>query len=226
MLVKNWMSQPAITVNENDSMQDAIQIIMKNSISILPVIKKETLVGVITDGDLKRASASDATSLEIHELFYLISKIKLKEIMSAPPITVPPDFTVEETAETLLTNKISGVPVVDHRGRVSGVITRNDLFRVMIALTGVEKRGVQFALLIEDRPGAIKEIADIIRYFGGRMVSILTSYDGSPAGYRKLYLRAYQLDRKKLALLTKELKEKATMLYMVDHRKNIRETYS
>ena len=118
------------------------------------------------------------------------------------------------------------MPVVDHRGRVSGVITRNDLFRVMIALTGVEKRGVQFAFLIEDRPGSIKAIADIIRHFGGRMVSILTTYDGSPAGYRKLYLRAYQLDREKLALLIRELKEKATMLYAVDHRKNIRKAYS
>ncbi len=114
MLVKNWMSQPAITVNEKDSMQDATKIMKKNNISILPVLKKEILVGVITDGDLKRASASDATSLEIHELFYLISKIKIKDIMSGTPITVPPDFTVEETAEILLKNKISGVPVVDY----------------------------------------------------------------------------------------------------------------
>ncbi len=226
MLVKNWMSQPAITVNENDSMQDAITVIKENNISILPVMKKEKLVGVITDRDLKRASASDATSLEIHELFYLISKITLKGIMSTPPIAVPPDFTVEETAEILLKNKISGVPVVDHQGRVSGIITQNDLFRVMIALTGVEKRGVQFAFLIEDRPGSIQEIADIIRHFGGRMVSILTSYDEAPAGYRKLYLRAYQIDREKFAQLKEDLKEKATMLYVVDHRKNKREVYS
>lgn len=225
MLVKNWMSQPAITVNEKDSMQDATKIMKKNNISILPVLKKEILVGVITDGDLKRASASDATSLEIHELFYLISKIKIKDIMSGTPITVPPDFSVEETAEILLKNKISGVPVVDNQGHVLGIITQNDLFKVLMALTGVEKRGVQFAFLIEDRPGSIKEIADVIRNYDGRMVSILTSYEQAPAGYRKLYLRVYQMDREKLVDLKKELKEKATMLYLVDHRENKREVY-
>ena len=225
MLVKNWMSQPAITVNEKDSMQDATKIMKKNNISILPVLKKEILVGVITDGDLKRASASDATSLEIHELFYLISKIKIKDIMSGTPITVPPDFSVEETAEILLKNKISGVPVVDNQGHVLGIITQNDLFKVLMALTGVEKRGVQFAFLIEDRPGSIKEIANVIRNYDGRMVSILTSYEQAPAGYRKLYLRVYQMDREKLVDLKKELKEKATMLYLVDHRENKREVY-
>lgn len=226
MLVKNWMSQPAITVNVNDSMQKATKIMRENNISILPVIKEERLVGVVTDRDLKRASASDATCLEIHELIYLISKIKVKEIMSGRPITVPPDFTVEETAEVLLKNKISGVPVVDSQGQVLGVITQNDLFKMLITLTGVEKRGVQFALLVEDSPGSIKDIADVIRNYDGRMVSILTSYDEAPAGYRKLYLRAYQMDREKLSSLKKELKEKATMLYMVDHRKNERKVYS
>jgi len=225
MLVKNWMSQPAITVNEKDSMQDATKIMKKNNISIIPVLKKEILVGVITDGDLKRASASDATSLEIHELFYLISKIKIKDIMSGTPITVPPDFSVEETAEILLKNKISGVPVVDNQGHVLGIITQNDLFKVLMALTGVEKRGVQFAFLIEDRPGSIKEIADVIRNYDGHMVSILTSYEQAPAGYRKLYLRVYQMDREKFVDLKKELKEKATMLYLVDHRENKREVY-
>jgi acetoin utilization protein AcuB len=217
------MSHPVIIVNEKDSMNDAIKIIKENHISILPVMKKEELVGVITDGDLKRASASDASSLEIYELLYLISKIKIKDIMSRAPITVSPDFSVEEAAEILLKNRISGAPVVDNQGQVLGVITQNDLFKVLIALTGLEKRGVQFAFLIEDRAGSIKEIADVIRNYDGRVVSILTSYEQAPAGYRKLYLRVYQMDREKLIDLKKELKEKATMLYLVDHRENKRE---
>lgn len=226
MLVKYWMSKPAITIDLKDSMSDAMKLLRENNISMLPVMKKERLVGVITDRDLKKASASDATTLDIHELLYLISKIKIKDIMSGSPITVLPDLTVEETAEILLKNKISGVPVVDKKGPVLGVITQNDLFKMLITLTGVEKRGVQFAFLIEDSPGSIKEIADIVRNYDGRMVSILTSYEQAPAGYRKLYLRAYQMDWKKISQLKKELKEKATMLYMVDHRNNEREVYS
>jgi acetoin utilization protein AcuB len=134
------MSAPPITIDMNDSMQDAIKLIRENNINMLPVINKQRLVGVVTDGDLKRASASDATTLEIHELLYLITKIKIKDILTKDPITVLPDFSVEETAEVLLKNRISGVPVMDVKGLVLGIITQNDLFRVLISLTGVEKK--------------------------------------------------------------------------------------
>ena len=224
MLVANWMSKKVITADANDSMQDAMKLMKENDISLLPVMKKGKLVGVVTDRDLKRASASDATTLEVHELLFLISKIKLKDIMTKDPITIPYDFTVEETAEVLLTNNISGAPVVDDQGPV-GVITKNDLFKVLIALTGVGKRGIQFAFRIEDRPGSIKEVADIIRAHGGRMASILSSYEGVEEGYRKVYIRMFNIDRPQLENLKEELSKKADLLYMVDHRKNVREIY-
>jgi len=101
---------------------------------------------------------------------------------------------------------------VDKQGEVVGIMTQNHLFRVLMSLTGVEKRGVQFAFLFEDRPGSIKPLADVIRHYEGRLVSTLTSYEQSPAGYRKLYIRAYQINRKKLIQLKKDLQEKAAML--------------
>lgn len=225
MLVKNWMSTSVITIDENRSMQDAVKVLKENNIRILPVMKKEKLVGIVTDRDLKKASASDATLLDVHELVYLMAKIKVKHLMTKNPITVPIDFTVEETAEVLLSNKISGLPVLDHERKLVGVITQSDLFKAMIALTGIGKKGIQFAFQLEDRPGSIKEIADIIRKYGVRMVSILTTYEGVPDGYRKVYIRVSQVDRNKLAGLQKEMQEKATMLYMVDHRENRREIY-
>ena len=128
-------------------------------------------------------------------------------------------------ALNLLKNKISGAPVTDKKGNVVGVITQDDLFQVLISLTGVGKRGIQFAFQLEDRPGSIKEIADIIREYGGRMVSILSSYDRVEPGHRKVYIRMYGIDRLKLPKLKEELKEKATLLYMVDLRENKREIY-
>ncbi len=226
MLVKNWMSKGVITVDADDSMSEATRIIKEQNIGMLPVMKNGKLVGVITDRDLKRASASDANSLEIHELLYLLLKIKAEEVMSKDPITVPQDFTVEETAEILMKNKISGVPVVNEGGQVVGVITKNDLFKVMISLTGISNRGVQFALIMEDRPGYIKEVTDVIRKYDGRMVSILSSYDRVEKGYRKVYIRFYGIDRSKLSQLKEEVKEKGKLLYMVDLRENKREIYS
>jgi acetoin utilization protein AcuB len=226
MLVRNWMSKNVITVDVDDSMQQAITLMKEHSIRILPVLKKGKLVGVVTDRDLKRASPSDATTLDVHEMLYLISKVKVKDIMAKQPITVPADFTVEETAELLLKHKISGIPVTGDRGQLVGVITQQDLFKVLITLTGVGKRGVQFAFQLEDRAGSIKEVTDIIRGYGGRMVSILSSQEHAPAGYRHVYIRVYGVDRGKMPQLQKELKSKSIMLYMVDHRENKREIFA
>jgi acetoin utilization protein AcuB len=225
MLVKNWMSKDLITVDVEDSMQDAMKLLKENDIRMLPVMKKGKLVGIITDRDLKRASASDATTLEIHELLYLLSEIKVKEIMTKDPITVRFDHTLEETAQVLLENKISGAPVVNYDDKIVGTITQSDIFRALVSLTGLRKRGISFSFFIEDSPGSIKNVTDVIRKSGGRMASILSSYDQVPAGYRKVYIRMYNIDRARLPQLREELREKAALLYMVDHRENRREIY-
>jgi acetoin utilization protein AcuB len=212
MLVRDWMSKNVVSVGEDESMQRATAIMKEHKIRMLPVIKNGKLVGVVSDTDLKRASASDATTLDVHELLYLLSKIKVKDIMAKDPVTVPVDWTVEETAEVLLKNKISGVPVVDAKGQV-------------IELSGLGKRGVQFAFKTEDHPGTIKDLTDIIRNHGGRIASILGSYERMPAGYRMVYIRAYDVDRGTLPQLQKELQQKASLYYVVDHRENRREIF-
>ncbi len=219
------MSKTVVTADINDSMQDAVKLLKQNNISMLPVMKNGKLVGIVTDRDLKRASASDATTLEVHELLFLISKIKIKEIMTKDPVSIPIDFTVEEAAEILLEKNISGAPVVDGQGKVVGTITKGDMFRVLIALTGVGKRGIQFAFEVEDRPGSIRELTDVIRHYGGRMVSILSTYEHVRKGYRKVFIRMYGVDRDKLPQLEKDLGEKAKYLYLVDHRENRREIF-
>ena len=242
MLVKNWMSKPVITVDINDSMQKAIKIFKENNINMIPVLdrgnligvitesdvlREGQLIGVITESDLKKATSSGKTSINVNELIYLAAtRIKLEGLVTRDPITVSEDLTVEETAEILLAKKLSGVPVVNAQGALVGIITQHDLFKALISLTGVSKRGIQFALLVEDRPGAIKEVTDIIRNYGCRMSSILSSYDRAPTGFRNVYIRFFQIDRKKLPLLQKEIKEKAKILYMVDHRENKREIFS
>jgi acetoin utilization protein AcuB len=226
MLVKGWMSREVITIEENDSMQEALKLLKEHDIRMLPVMKKGKLVGIVTDRDLKKASPSDATTLEVHELLYLLTQIKVKEIMTRDPITVPPDYTVEETAQVLLENKISGAPVMDKTGKVIGTITQTDLFRVLISLTGVASGGIQFGFYLEDKPGSIKQVADIIRQYGGRMVSILTSYDGVADGYRNVFIRMHSVERSKLQSLKDKLSEKATLLYMIDQRQNKREIFS
>ncbi len=225
MLVKYWMTRQVITVDADESMQQAMTLMREHNVRMLPVMKKGKLVGVISDTDLKRASASDATTLDVHELLYLISKIKVKDIMAKKPVTVPEDWTVEETAELLMDKKISGVPVTNAQGNLVGIITRDDLFKVLISLSGLGKRGVQFAFQIDDRPGSIKELTDIIRSYGGRIASILGTYERVPPGQRLVYLRIYDVDRSRLSELQDDLQQKAVLLYMVDHRENTRQVF-
>jgi acetoin utilization protein AcuB len=230
MLVKDWMSTDVITVDVQDTLQQAIKLSMENRVSLLPVLEEGKLVGVVTDRDMKRASPSDAALMDIQHILYHLSRLEVGAIMTRYPTTIPPDLTIEEAAAVLLNNKISGAPVVDEQGAIKGVITKNDLFRAMISLSGLSKRGVQFGLLLEDRPGSIKEVTDILRKHNARLVSILSSHDKSPEGYRHVYVRAYNVDRAMLPKVKEEirevLKEKARLLHMVDHRENKREIYA
>ncbi|MEW6530016.1 MAG: CBS and ACT domain-containing protein [Thermodesulfobacteriota bacterium] len=225
MLVKYWMRRAVITVNAGDSMQEAITKMKEYFVQLLPVLKDGSLVGVITDRDLKRASASDATSLDVHELAYLIAKITCEEIMSKNPITVPPDFTLEEAAALLLHHKISGAPVVDNAGRLVGTIGQRDIYRALLSLTGFEKRGLQLAFDIADRAGSIKQLTDVVRKCRGRLVSVLSSYERASSGRRHVYIRAYNLDRNQVPQMVEELKTKGTLLYLVDHREGTREEF-
>ncbi|MBU2551872.1 MAG: CBS and ACT domain-containing protein [Proteobacteria bacterium] len=225
MLVNNWMNREIVTLDAGDSMNQAVKFLRQETVSLLPVLDKGKLVGVVTDRDVKRASASESTSLKAHELSYITDNIKVREIMTRKPITVPWDYAVEEAAELLLKHKISGAPVVGADGGLIGTISQADLFKAIIALTGLEKRGIKFGLVVEDRPGAVKEMEEAIRKYGGRVASIMTSYNDVPAQHRKVHIRMYEIDRKQLARLKEELATQARLLYMVDLREGLREVY-
>ena len=222
MLVKNWMSKDVITIDADDSMQNAIYILQEHKIKILPVMEKDHLVGIITDRDLKKASPSDATTLDMHELLYLTSKIKVRNLMTKDVYTMRPDFTVEEAAAVLLEKRISGLPVVNEKNRLVGIITQSDIFRLILSLSGLGEKGVQIAVRLKDMPGPIKETRELIHKYGARTASILSSGDNASEGFINVYFRIYQIDREKLQSLIEEIQAFGTVLYIVDHRDNKR----
>ncbi len=222
MLIKYWMSKPVVTVGKADSMQRATMLMKENHIKLLPVVEKEAICGILSDRDLKRASASDATSLDVHELLYLLSKIKVADIMTKQVVTVHQHWTVEEAADVMLERKISGAPVVDDEDRLCGVITQTDMFKATLYITGLKKRGFHLAFILEDTPGSIMEIVNVVRSFGGRMASILSTYERAPEGYRNVYLRFYDVSRDRIDEMLIRLKEMANLRYLVDHRENRR----
>ncbi len=214
MLVKNWMSTELIFVDENISIINAIKIMKDNRIRRLPILKEERLIGIVTDRDLKEASPSKATSLDVHELYSVVSEIKVKDVMSKDPATVLPDDTIMKAASIMLENKISGIPVLSEEGKLVGIITETDIFKLVVSITGIYQERVQFALELEDRPGSIKEVEDIIRSYNGRVLSILSARAAPRENYRQVYFFIKELELEKLDALERELREKYNVLYI------------
>lgn len=216
MLIRNWMAQDPVTVDPEVPMMEADHLMKENKIRGIPVMKGKKLVGIVTDRDVKAASPSAATTLDMHELLYLLAKIKVKEIMTKDPITICEDDTVEEAAVVMLRHKISHLPVLSENKELVGLITETDIFKVLVSLTGIYRGGIQFGFELEDRSGSIKEVADVIREFEGCMVSILTSYQEAREGFRKVFIRIRDLDRQRLKELKERLERNFRVLYMID----------
>ncbi|NVL90676.1 MAG: CBS domain-containing protein [Desulfobacterales bacterium] len=214
MLVQGWMTTDVITVDEDTSMMKASIIMKEKKIRSLSVVdKKGELVGIVSDRDLKDAAPSKATTLDVYELNYLLSSIKIKDLMTTNVVYVRPDETVEFAAILMLENKISALPVINEKGVLIGIITQTDIFKLLINITGVYTGGIQFAFSLEDRPGSIKEVADVIRSCGGRIVSILSTRETAEEGRRNVYIRSSFLAEDTLRDLVKELEEKFVVLY-------------
>jgi acetoin utilization protein AcuB len=225
MLVKNWMRQPAVTIDADDVLAGAAALLRKHEIRMLPVMRKGKLVGIITDRDIKIASVSNVPLENMNGDSDFLSNIKINTIMTSDPVTVSYDYTLEETVEKFLVQNISGLPVVNEQQNVVGVITRSDLFHLILILTGFGKKGLQIALEVEDRPGCLKEITDVIRDYGGRIASILSTQERADKGHRRLYIRVFDIDQPSLEHLRIIFKEKTTLLYIVDYHNGKREFF-
>ena len=105
----------------------------EHGIRRLPVVEDNKLVGIITIGDVREASPSDATTLSIWELNYLWSQLTAEKIMTRKVLTVHPTTPILDAAELMLNQKVSGLPVVNEHGEVVGMITESDIFKMLVA---------------------------------------------------------------------------------------------
>jgi acetoin utilization protein AcuB len=215
MLIKDWMTRDPITISDDTSMIKAIHIMNEHRFRRLPVVSQGMLVGMVTDRDLKEASPSKATTLDVHELYYLLAELQVSEIMSRNPVSVSQDDTVEHAAQVMLERTISGLPVVDGAGKLTGIITQSDVFRAFMHIAGVLQGGVQFGLRLEDRPGILKEVADRMRALGGRLVSLLTYYRAPEDNQRDVYIRVKGLSPEGVAEIEKELAGRFELIYVI-----------
>jgi acetoin utilization protein AcuB len=188
MYVSDWMTKKVYTINADDYLSDAVLLMRERGIKHVPVLKNGKLKGIVSDRDIKEYSPSKATSLDIYELHYLLAKTRIREIMETGVITTTADTPVEEAAMLMLDDNIGCLPVLEG-GELIGIISDRDIYRALVDITGIRHGGSRICLVIEDRPGSIREVGDIIRKNGYRLQSILTSYEGIKDGYREVVIR-------------------------------------
>jgi len=216
MLVRNWMTSDVITVGEDTPMMQTSVNMKENKIRSLPVVNDHSKVaGILSYRDLKDASPSKATTLDVHELNYLLSTISVKRLMTTDPVFIRPDETVEFAAILMLENTISSLPVINHMDSLVGIITQTDIFKALINIAGAYAGGIQFALSLEDRPGSIREVTGVIRSYKGRIVSILSTRETAEEGCHHVYIRTIPLPENKLGDLLEELEARFVVLYAI-----------
>ncbi len=174
MLIRERMSHPVISVNADTSMKEALDMMRKERIRRLPVINKRgQLVGIVTETDLAKASPSEATSLSKWEIRELLGKVKVEEIMTTEVVTVADDTPIEEAARIMADCEVSGLPVM-RDGKLVGMITETDLFKVFLELFGARESGVRLTVEVPKVPGQLAELTKAIYNLGGDILALGT----------------------------------------------------
>ena len=204
MLVGDRMTKRPITITEDTGIDKALELMHSEKVRRLPVLNKQgQLVGIVSELDLLKASPSPATSLSIYELPYLLSRIKMRDIMAKDVITVTEDTPLEEAALIMAENKIGGMPVM--RGdKLVGIITETDLFKIFLEMLGAREEGVRISMLVPEKKGMLAKIAGKVAEMGGNLVAQGTIMGEDPTN-RQLTIKVTDVPEEQLVSAMQEL---------------------
>jgi acetoin utilization protein AcuB len=197
MLVGERMTKRPITTAPDTPIDDALKLMRESKVRRLPVVdKKGKLVGIVAEKDLLYVSPSPATSLSIYELHYLISKIKVQDVMTKDVITVTEYTPLEEAARIMADNKIGSLPVM-RDDRLVGIVTETDLFCIFLELLGAREKGIRLTMLVPEQKGMLANLTHDIAEMGGNIVSLGTFLGEDPTN-RLITVKVSGIGRDKL----------------------------
>ena len=174
MIVKEVMRTNVVFISSETKITEAKNIMMENKFSKLPVVDYGKLVGIVTKNDLLKAEPSLATTLDMFEIGYLLSKLTVKKVMMTNVITVSPDEVVEEAARIMVDNEISCLPVVKDDALI-GIITESDLFNLFTDMFGARQKGVRVVAFVDDKPGPLAKVTNEISDLNANIISAVTT---------------------------------------------------
>ncbi|AEV30482.1 CBS-domain-containing membrane protein [Sphaerochaeta pleomorpha str. Grapes] len=180
MIIERRMTRNPVTATPDMSVAEASALMKREKVHRLPVLDKDKkLVGIITEKDILYASPSPATSLSIHEMAYLLSKLTVKKLMSKNVVTITKDTTVEEAARMMVDQDLSCLPVMEGDSLI-GIVSKSDMFKILLELFGARHFGVRLSFLVQDKPGTIAKISQALSEQGIDIITFGTFMGTDP----------------------------------------------
>ena len=172
MLVRERMSTRPVTIPASMPITQALRVMRQSQVRRLPVLNEEgQLIGIVSEKDLLYASPSPATSLSIYEMHDILSRLRVTDVMTTDPVTIPPDIPLEEAARIMADNKIGGLPVMED-DKLVGIITETDIFKVFLEMLGARDPGIRLTLEMPERKGEIARLTTAIARLGGNILAL------------------------------------------------------
>ncbi len=198
MLVKNKMTTNLITIRPDQTISEVLDLMENHDFHRLPVVENGKLVGLVTQGVVASNSPSHLTTLSIHEMNYLLSKTKVKDIMIKKVVTISPDSLIEEAADIMEVKDIGCLPVVDKDNTLLGIITTGDILKAFVEFFGYHEQGTRIVLDVrENKVGIISALAQVFTDANINISHFLTSSIAT----NEFILRCDETDKKKVEKL-------------------------
>jgi acetoin utilization protein AcuB len=203
MIVGDRMSHPVITVSPELPILEALDMMRREHIRRTPVVQDGKLLGIVSQKNLLNAAPSSATLLSFWEMPIMMSKVKIKDVMTASVLTIREDTPIEEAARIMADNKVGGLPVM-RQDKMVGIITETDLFKVLLEMMGAREKGVRINVRVPNRAGEIAKLSQAIFNLGGNIIALGTSAGEDPST-STLTLKVVGPEQEKLQALVEPL---------------------
>lgn len=176
MNVKDFMTKELVVVDPQTKIFDAVDLMKKYEIHRLPVVENNSLIGLITEGTIQAAMPSQATSLSVFEINYLLNKTTVNDVMIRDVQTIAPNDLLEDAIYLMRKKNIGVLPVVDIRENLVGIITNNDIFDAFLKITGYTDGGTRIQLRIEkDQRGVLAEVCQVLSSHGYNIATVVVN---------------------------------------------------
>lgn len=175
MLVNQFMTANVVTIDAEKNILEAREYMRCKGLRRIPVVDDIGRVrGIITNSDINRSCPSEATTLSRYEASYLLSKLRVQDVMSKNVITVKDNAGVEDAAYLLYQYKINALPVLNEEGKLCGIITDSDIFRAFVEVMGLARNSTRITIDVTDKIGVVAEVGGMFRDHGINIISIVS----------------------------------------------------